>query len=235
MPTSAYSASQENCTLDFKKLERTLYKIRSMHEDDLKPAQKKPYKRVYSQRPQRKRRRRTPLTSTAQSVTTTDASLMASDLDQSSNVSFEPAPFDDDDDDGHVDDEHSIKPERSSEVDILEDIHFLNQSIDNLSEHLEMAELSASAMKMISDAAQRLRKIEEKVNGCGGSSGCAAREPCTSAVDDWMKDGDGAPDAGDKYDIGVNLCQTDANRLMQSGHIFFNSGKLCFSTRKKSS
>lgn len=210
-----------------------------MHEDDLRPAQKRPCKKSL-QHINRKRRRRAEQPSTVQSATTTDASLMASDLDHSSNVSFEPASFDDEhhDHDDDDDDNHPIKPERGtepSEVDILEDIHFLNQSIDNLKDHLQMAELSASAMKMIREATKRLVKIEQMINGSGGStSGAGGREQ--PATDDWMTTAaTSTADANDKYDIGVNLCQTDANRLMQSGHIFFNGGKLCFSTRKKSS
>lgn len=195
-----------------------------MCQEDLKPAQKKPYRK--HERSQRKRRRRPQLAS----ASTTDASLIASDLDQNSSVSFEPANFDhdDDDNDNHQErtNDHPVKSEQShSEMDILEEIHFLNQSIENLSNHVQSGDLSTTAITMITDAAKRLKQLEQKINGGKGED---------RDNDGWMNATEAESDERNmQYDITVNLGQTDANRLMQSGHIFFNGGKLCFSTRKK--
>lgn len=196
-----------------------MYKIRAMCQEDLKPAQKKPYRK--HERSQRKRRRRTQQAS----ASTTDASLIASDLDQSSSVSFEPANFDDDNE-SHQDptNNQQVKSEPShSEMDVLEEIHFLNQSIENLSNHMQSGDLSTTAITMITDAAKRLKQLERKIN---------ADKSEDRDDGDWMNTTE-TDEANVQYDIAVNLGQNDANRLMQSGHIFFNGGKLCFSTRKK--
>lgn len=194
-----------------------------------KHEEKRPYRKP-SYRVQRGRRRRR---DDQPSATTTDVSTLASDLENNSSIGFETAEFNADDDDDNIDDTHAenatmLKTEQShSEVDVLENIHFLNQSIDNLNDHLLMGEISVSAIAMINEATKRLKKLQQKLNG-------DSMDGTQDTEQDWMDSPDrNGQQAKAQYDISVNMCQNDANRLMQNGHMFFDSGKLCFSTRKK--
>lgn len=203
--------------------------MRSRCQEDFLKAQKKPYRRG-SYRVVHRRRRRP---SEQASATTTDVSTLASDLDQSSSIGFETAEVDGDDNDVDDGDENTasnsgkMKSEQS-EVDVLENIHFFNQSIDNLNDHLLMGAISKSAITMINEAAKRMKEFLQKLNGSGSKQD-------SDHDQDWVDDTSdkNGRDPKTQYDISVNMCQNDANRLMQNGHIFFNDGKLCFSTRKK--
>lgn len=179
------------------------------------------------QRVQRKCRQ----SSVRASTTTTDVSTFASDVDQNSSIEFEAAEFDDFDD--HDNDKtEPIKSEQAShsEVDVLENIHFLNQSIDKLND--QVGQISSSAVAMIDTAVKRLTTLQRKLNG--DSANKQKKNDADDGDRDWVDISDrNRQETNTRYDISVNMCQHDANRLMQNGHIFFNDGKLCFSTRKK--